>query len=522
VTRSPGAGGYAGFVARWRRSGRVALTTPTRQLTYAEWADRGDELARALMARGLQPPARVATLLPNGPELLIALYACARAGTTLVPLSTWATQDEVLRVLDAADPELVLTSDEFPGTTTVIAAARSRSSSRWSDSAWAWSAADGYGETAGLDPIDGLLADAAAIGARDRSKLSRDFPGADLVVLYTSGSTGQPKGVLLRQSAVRRNASAIVARMGYGDGERVFSYFPLFFSGGLCNALSGVVAVGGELVTQARFEPTAAAGLIRDMRCTARIVWHDGLRPIIEAGGLAAGDVRRMNRGLLVDQDLLEELGATDDRGVNMYGMTETATAFTCGDASEPAQVRHTSHGRPLPGNELRVIEPDSGRPLPPRAEGELCVRGPSLMSGYTDGSHHGLMTDDGFFRTGDVGYVEDDGHVHYLGRIKTMIKVRGLTVQPEEVETVLMSLDGVRRAVVVGLGDGDESSGVGALLVAAATRSLDAAAVEAHCRTRLSAYKVPMVKFVSEAEFPVSASLKSDRLRARRLLSAS
>src|SRR6266849_6337882 len=232
MARSPGAGGYAGFVARWRRSGRVALTTPTRRLTYAEWADRGDELARALMARGLDAPARVATLLPNGPELLIALYACARAGITLVPLSTWSTLDEVLRVLDAADPELVLTSDQFPGTTTVLAAARSRSSSRWSDSAWAWSAG-GSGDTAGLDPIDGLLADAAAIGERDWSNRARDSSGADLVVLYTSGSTGQPKGVLLRQSAVRRNASAIVARMGYGDGERVFSYFPLFFSGGL-------------------------------------------------------------------------------------------------------------------------------------------------------------------------------------------------------------------------------------------------------------------------------------------------
>ena len=521
MTRVPDTGDYAGFVARWRRSGRVALTTPTRRLSYAEWADRGDELARALIARGLEPPARVATLLPNGPELLISLYACARAGLTLVPLSTWSTPDEVLRVLDAADPELVLTSDEFPGTTTVLAAARSRSNSRWSGSAWAWPTG-GAGDLAGLDPVDGLLAEAAAIGERDWSNRPQDFSGADLVVLYTSGSTGQPKGVRLRQSAVRRNALAITARMGYGDGMRVFTYFPLFFSGGLCNALSGTVAVGGELVTQARFEPATAAGLIRDRRCTARVVWHDGLRPIVEAGGLAVGDVRRMSRGLLVDRDLLEDLGATDDRGVNMYGMTETATAFTCGDATEPAPVRHTTQGRPLPGNELAVIEPDSGRPLPPRAEGELCVRGPNLMSGYTDGSHQGLMTDDGFFRTGDVGYVDDDGHVRYLGRLKTMIKVRGLTVQPEEVEAVLMSLDGIRRAVVVGLGAGDESSGVGALLVADATCALDAGTVQAHCRARLSAYKVPTVKFVSEAEFPVSASLKSDRLLARRMLSAS
>jgi fatty-acyl-CoA synthase len=142
-------------------------------------------------------------------------------------------------------------------------------------------------------------------------------------------------------------------------------------------------------------------------------------------------------------------------------------------------------------------------------------------MSGYTDGSHHGLMTDDGFFRTGDLGFVDDDGHVHYLGRMKSMIKVKGLTVQPEEVEAVLLSLDGIRRAVVAGLGDGDESSGVGALVAVDATCPLDAAAVEAYCRTRLSGYKVPTVKFVPEAEFPVSASLKADRLTVRRLLSS-
>jgi fatty-acyl-CoA synthase len=204
---------------------------------------------------------------------------------------------------------------------------------------------------------------------------------------------------------------------------------------------------------------------------------------------------------------------------VEMYGMTETATAFTCGDAAEPFDLRSRTNGTPLPGNEVRVVDLDTGRTLPRGVEGELWVRGPRLFSGYTDGSHEALTSEDGFFRTGDVGLLDEAGHVHYAGRTKTLIKVKGLTVQPEEVEAVIASLAGVRRGVAFGLGDGDESTGLGALVTVEPGATLDAQAVAEHCRAHLSAYKVPVVKVVDEADFPLTANLKPDRVAARRLL---
>ena len=143
-------------------------------------------------------------------------------------------------------------------------------------------------------------------------------------------------------------------------------------------------------------------------------------------------------------------------------------------------------------------------------------MHGPNTMTGYTDGSHAALIDEDGFFHTGDLGWLGTDGHVRYTGRTKTMIKVNGLTVQPEEVEAVLLACPGVRRAVVTGLGAGHESSGIGALVV------LDPAAVPARiaaqCRRELSSYKVPELRVVAEGAFPLSASLKIDRSAARAL----
>lgn len=506
--------GYVEIVDRWARTDRIALSSGTRRLTYREWAARGEELAAALLAVGLQRPARVATLLPNGPELLVALYACARSGLTLVPLSTWSTSTEVSRVLDAAEPEVVLTSHELAGMPGVVARAASSGVGGWRRSIFAWAVASGTGGLGGVGTIEELLA-----GARGPIP---DQPGhgeADLAVLYTSGSTGNPKGVRLSQSAVRDNAAAIAVRMAYRDGERVFTNFPLFFSGGLCNALSGTASVGGELVTQPKFEPLAAARLIRARACTARIVWRDGLRPVVDSGSLTADDLRRLRRGLLIEPELLAELGVDDDLGVNMYGMTETATAFSCGDATDPYAVRRRSHGTPLAGNEVRVVDPDTGRTLPRASEGELWLRGPRMFSGYTDGSHEAVMSEDGFFRTGDIGRLDAAGHLHYLGRTKTLIKVKGLTVQPEEVEARIGAFHGVRHVVVSGLGEGDESKGVGALVVVDGTSGTDAQEVVNYCRTHLSAYKVPVVRVVPESDFPLSASLKPDRLAARRLL---
>lgn len=510
---------YADLFLRWRDASRILLTCDDDVLSYADCVTRGERLARALCGAGIERPARIAAMMPNGPEFVISLYACARIGVTLVPISTWSKPAEIARILRDAQVELILAKNSVANEDVMS----SLLSACVGDDELRGSKIYEWAESSAANPIAELLANE---GDCDEARWQRSTSGAshadaDLVVLYTSGSTGLPKGVILRQSSVARNGAAIAGRMGFGESDRIFSYFPLFFSGGLCNSLTGVLASGAELVTQAKFNPSAALRLIRARRCTGRNVWHDGLEPIAALPEFNREDLRGMRRGLQIDPEFCRRLGLPPDEGVNMYGMTETATAFTCGDFREPAALRQTTHGRPFPDTQLRVVTPGTSTPLGAGAEGEICVRGYNLMRGYTDGSEADLIDEDGFFHTGDIGYLDDNGYLRFSGRRKTLIKVKGLTVQPEEVEAVLLKHPGVLKVVVAGIGEGHESTGVVALVVIHADSQASASEIEAFGRSELSSYKAPRVIVIEERLFPVSASLKINRVEAARLLNS-
>ncbi len=504
--------GFAPFIQRWRGdAGRRLLTCDDASLTYASCTARGDALARALIGFGLRRPGCLAVVLPNSVEFVIALYAASRIGAPLVPLSTWSRPAEMKRVLLDAAPALILAKDAFEGHGIVAAL---RSACEQEPALAGIPIFDWKSAASGAPSIDDLLEFGGICGDQAwaaEAALAR-HGDADLAILYTSGSTGAPKGVRLRQGAVARNGAAIARRMGFDETDRVFSYFPFFFSGGLCNALTGAASRGAELVTQSRFRPAEALSLIRARGCTGRVVWHDGLEPLAAVTGFQPDDIKGMRRGLFIDPSLLQRLGLPPDEGVNMYGMTETATAFTCGDHRESAAIRGSTHGRPFAGNDLRIMSLDSAVPVAIGVEGEICVRGYSLMSGYTDGSEAGSIDEDGYFHTGDVGVVDGAGYLRFIGRRKTMIKIKGLTVQPEEVEATLLRHQAIARAVVVGQGQGHESSRLVAMVVVKPGARLDPSAVEAYCREELSSYKVPSVIEIDEGSFPMSASMKIDR----------
>ncbi|AIP34228.1 AMP-binding enzyme family protein [Paraburkholderia xenovorans LB400] len=509
---------YSDLILRWRHSAKVLLTCDDTVLTYSECVMRGDELARAFLGLGLERPARVALVLPNSAEFVISLYACARIGITAVPISTWSKPSELRRILRDARVDLVLARDAFPGHAIAesLQAACADDPSLDALQVYEWSRGQGA-----ASPVSELLSHGSRCDDRRWSIESGTsaHTDADLVVLYTSGSTGAPKGVILPQSSVALNGVAIAGRMGFGGNDRIFSYFPLFFSGGLCNALTGAISCGAELVTQSRFDPAGALSLIRSRRCTGRNVWHDGLEPVAAVEGFRPGDFSRMRRGLHVDPELYRRLSLAVDEGINMYGMTETATAFTCGDWREPADVRQSTHGKPFDGSDLRICNPDETSPLGVGVEGEICVRGYNLMRGYTDGSHVERIDDDGFFHTGDIGFVDPAGYLHFVGRRKTLIKVKGLTVQPEEVEATLLRHPAISKAVVVGEGGGHESKGVVALIVLHEGDRWDMQALRTYCQEELSSYKVPRLLVVDANRFPLSASLKIDRIGAATLL---
>lgn len=505
--------GFAHAIRESAALGGRALSTDVETLDYREWVDRGELLARAFVAHGIGMGSHVAVALPNGVDLLVAYYACARVSAVIIPLSTWSTGWELRRILGSVDVQLLLTSDHFPEQRDEIATLMREGVSPGAREAYT-TGDGGHGFLA----ISDLLSCAPECDDRDFAAAVQAEGGTrDFAILFTSGSTGAPKGVVLTQGAVRENGALIARRMGLGRGDRVYSYFPMFFSGGLCNVLSGAVSVGAEVVTQPRHDAEGAARLIRARRCTARSVWHDGFAAVANAPEFGREQLVTMHKGLVVDQSIFDRFAVEFDDGVNMYGMTETATAFTCHDFRDPVADRRRSHGRVLPGNELRILAAATGARVPDGDEGEIAVRGPRLMKGYTDGSHAGLIDEDGFFHTGDVGRLDGHGRLHYSGRLKTLIKLGGLSVQPEEIEAALLEQYGVARAVVVG--DALDAHRLGALVVPRAGLKLQAAELQAALAQRLSKYKVPEIRVIDEDQFVLSATRKVDRAAAARLL---
>jgi fatty-acyl-CoA synthase len=200
----------------------------------------------------------------------------------------------------------------------------------------------------------------------------------------------------------------------------------------------------------------------------------------------------------------------------NIYGLTETYGNCTVSDAAEPLDIRLTSVGRPLPGVDLRIVDPETGNLLPPGQVGEIRVKGYVTVGYYKDADKNRAAFDaSGYFITGDLGFLDAEGRLYFRGRIKEMIKTGGINVAPVEVEEMLMAHPAVKLACVTGVPDPQRDEVVAALIVCQPGQSVEEADLLALCRRQLAAYKIPrMMKFVSEAELPLTVTGKLQKSR--------
>jgi fatty-acyl-CoA synthase len=186
-----------------------------------------------------------------------------------------------------------------------------------------------------------------------------------------------------------------------------------------------------------------------------------------------------------------------DHLAVGMYGMSETATCVACARWDDPVEIRRETFGRPLAGMNVRIVDPESGASLEAGETGEIWVKGPTLMEGYLRVPRGETLTPDGFFRTGDLGFLDDEGHLHFGSRLKDVIKTAGVNVAAVEVEEAIARHDGVKAAYVVGVPDAVRGENVAAFVVPAPGAAVDPGAVVAFCKATLASYKVPRHVFV-------------------------
>lgn len=503
----------AGGVDR-RPPAAVAAICDREPMTYGELQRAGRELAGGLLAAGIEPGEPVAMLLPNSNEWLQVAYAVSHMGCTLVPLSTWAVDREILEILRHSDAAAMISVDRFLDADyvpTIMAALAD------SELALRVAFVDSRESTAlKAHPFLYAFSDLHVAETRAASDV-RPEGGSEIgALLYTSGTTGAPKGVMLNRAALAENGRNVARHVGLRASDRTFNTFSFAFSAGYCNVIHSAVAAGACIVTSRRFDPVDAAAQLTEFACTGRSMWLDVYKRMAALPGFDFGSLAAL-KGLLPIPAAVGAQGFRD-HAVNMWGMTETCAVFTSSSVRDDERVRLRSYGRPFPGTDLKIVDPASGKDVSVGMEGEIYVRGYNLMEGYLRAPTP--FDDQGYFHTGDSGLVDEEGGLHYHGRLKGVIKSRGFTIYPEEIEAVLRSHSDVEHVAVV---DVESVSGT---IVVALVSAVDPAAptseeLELFCAHNLSKYKIPTVYVVPRDQVPITATGKVIRDSAREIATA-
>ena len=481
--------------------------------SYAELRAESRRAARALIGAGVRRGDRVGVLIGNAPEWLVVCFAAAYMGATLVPLNTWHKREELewtlrharVRALVAAsaylkqDYEALLAEmrSRLPDLT-LLAFVGGREGMTWDDL---------LASAGGVD--DGRLD--VALGEVEPEDLA--------FVLYTSGSTAEPKGVLLRHRGVVENGYQIGARRDLDADDRVWLGSPLFYGLGATNALPATLTHSASLVLQNHFDAGRAIDVIESARAT---VWYgtgNMARAIIDHPSYSrrrVASLEKGNAGTVAEYKrmTLVEMGIA--RATPAYGLTESYGQCTGGLPDDALDVKLYTNGRPLPGFELLIADPQTRRPLPAGETGLVLLRG-HTTDGYLDNLAETAraVLSDGTFDTGDLGRLDREGRFVFHSRLKEVIKSGGISVSPVEVEQLLTDHPEVSDAHVVGVPHPVRGELVVAFVVARgpATES----DLRAYVRSRAASFKVPHhVLFRSEAELPRLGSGKVAKHRLR------
>lgn len=498
---------------------REALVGGSRRYTYATLKAEVDAFAKGLHALGVRRGSRVAILMGNRTEWVIADLAICTLGGIMVAVNTWVTGRELAYILKHSDADTLVMVGRFlkydyaamlgeieplaeslPKLKTIIHVGDA-----------------GYGDSlpfekvfeAGRDVPDAVIAEAkAAIDPREV-----------VYLLYTSGSTSTPKGVQLQHFGLIENMWNLGERMHVTHEDRLWLAVSLYWGLGCENALFNILTHGACVVLQEHFEPAEALRLVEQERCTLYYGTPNMAQAMAEHPDRSKRDLSSLrsggSTGAPEQLQRVVELGATEI--CHIYGLTETYGNCCVTDGRlDPPEKRFLSVGRPLAGVDLRIVDPETLAPRPTGAVGEVQVKGYVTLGYYKDEDKNlASFTPDGYFRTGDLGLVDAEGYLFFRGRIKEMIKTGGINVAPAEVEEILMAQDGVKLAYVIGVPDPVRDEVIGAVIVASTEAPAQEKALLENCKKHLAMYKVPrLFRFIAEADLPLTTTGKVQKNR--------
>ena len=493
-------------------------------LTYRDADLRSADVARGLLAAGAGKGTHVGILHPNGSAFVVAWLAATRIGALAVPLSTFSKPAELRVLLREADVRILLAAASYRAHDYVAALREvvpeidfTRPPPLLAPSLPVLRQVAFAPSPESVDAewtVDALVARGRDV-ATDVLRAAEDAvdPGDRFVVVHTSGSTGDPKGVVHCHGALIRHLDNLNQIRRYTPDEVLFSNSPFFWIGGLAYSLLGTLVAGGTLVCSNAQRASDVLDLLERERPTMVNGFAQSVAHLADDPSFARRDLSSIRRGNLYPIMPPEVRPASADLRHQMLGMTEAGSVcLVSEDESDQPAHRRGSFGRPAPGFEAAVVDPETGRTCGPREPGELRLRGPFLMEGYLGRERHEVFDADGWYRTGDFVRTDDDGFVYFHGRRGDLIKTSGANVSPREVEAAILDSTGL-QSHVIGLPDAARGQIVAAALRVPPERAVEVDDVLARLAERLSAYKVPRRwLLLRDAEVPMLASGKLDR----------
>ncbi len=483
VSREPPFAGIADipYLQARRRGGKTAVVTDAGDpLSYAALDDRCRRFAAFLRSSSVAPGERVALLLQNVPEFVIAYFGAIAAGCVAVPVNYRLSPPEVAYILlDCAASVVVTTTEQFEK----VAGQESVRG------VGTWLLVEGWRE--GSHPFSD------ALSPEPVSAPAPAAPDDVAVLLYTSGTTGFPKGAMISHRNTLFNVDSCRATLGYGEEDVGLLTLPLFHVTGLHSQLVALLACGATIVLQKEYDTGQVLERIARNRVTAlffvpAIYKLFTLRSDIGRYDLSSVRIAAYG-GAPMAPETIEALNrAMPARLHNCYGLTECSSLGTV-LPSKFALTRSESVGLPVPGTEAEVRGADFGT-LPPGEPGELYLRGPHIVQGYFGAPEKTLdAIRDGWLKTGDIARIDGDGFVYILDRAKDMINRGGEKIYSLEVENVLYMCPGVAEAAVFGIPHPVFGEVPAARLVPLPGATVDPEEIRAFCRARLADYKVPV-----------------------------
>jgi acyl-CoA synthetase (AMP-forming)/AMP-acid ligase II len=520
----PGEGATVGQVLRVQarnRGDHPLLICDSERVSYADAERLSAVMARGLIDLGAGKGTHVGLLYPNGVAFVVGMLAAARIGAVVIPFSTFATARELREQLVHSDTEILLSAPSYRSHDYVQRLTEVLPGSYFD--------ADDRLFNAAAPQLRHVIFDVSRIQRAESvddaflAGMEDDVDGSDPVtIVYTSGTTSAPKGVVHTHAALLDHQRNLNAVRNLTAADKLFCNSPFFWIGGLGFGLLASMIAGATLICSNADDPGRTLDLLEAERPTLTNGFVAGIRDLTQHPSFADRDLSSLRRGNLYPIMAPDVRPRDPELRHNMLGLTEAGSVvLISADDTDQPEHRRGSFGKPAPGLDAKIVDPDTQLPVEDGAPGELCIRGPCLMQRYYKRSREECFDADGWLHTGDLAATDSEGFFYYLGRRGSMIKTAGANVSPSEVEHAIAKVTG-GAAHVFGIPDPDRGQVIAAVIVTDDGADFDEAGLRRQLSVELSAYKIPKrLAGLASSEVPLLASGKPDLLRLKNLFDA-